>query len=152
MSNYRVVIHGVMAGQSADAVAESLARFSKKTPQMLKALLLSRRNVLAKRTPDMQPALRYKQMLEKMGCACRIDAEITTSEDTDGNAAITSLTNLTMSQPNGTTGARDFQYKSTPIGMQLVEVLRIFRLKELIGMAVLASAFYYGWANNLFFR
>lgn len=150
MSNYRVVIRGVQAGQSADAVASALAQFSKKTPDKLRSLLLSGRDLVAKRTPDMQPALRYKQMLEKMGCACVIEAEIVARKDKDvSNSITTSITSLTMPPSTGTTAPRDYNYGKTPIGLRLREIARLLRFRELTGLAVLASVLYYGWTNNL---
>jgi hypothetical protein len=148
VSNYRIVIRGVLPGHSAEQVAAALARFSKKSPEKLQALLMSGKDLLAKRTPDMQPALRYKQMLEKMGCACHINAEITerTNNDVSENI-VTSLTNLTMSRPSGTAAPRDFKYQRAPLGVQLQELMRL--LKPMTAITIFGSAVYYGWVHGL---
>jgi len=149
MSNYRIIIRGVLPGHSADGVALSLARFSKKPPEKLKALLLSGKDLLAKRPPDMQPALRYKQMLEGMGCACHINAEITGKPDAeDGDNVVTSLTSLTTSRTGSTTAAQSFRYQRTPIAVQMRELSRL--VKPLIATAIMGSAVYYGWAHGIF--
>jgi hypothetical protein len=149
VSNYRVIIRGVQAGQSVDAVASALARFSKKTPEKIHSLLSSGRDLVAKRTPDMQPALRYKQLLEKMGCACHIQAEITPTDDDPGNS-ITSLTGLTAQPSASAASPRDFTYNNTPIGMRIREISKLLRLKELVGATVLGFLGYYAWANHVF--
>lgn len=152
MSNYRVIIRGVQAGQSADQVALALARYSKKTPERLRSLLLSGRAVLAKRTQESQAAMRYKQMLEKMGCRCNIEAEITEPANAAANnGTTTSLTGFTTSSPGATPAARDFQYRKAPIRIRLREMMRLSRLKALIGIAfVVAVFYYYGWVNGFF--
>jgi hypothetical protein len=150
VSNYRIVIHGVRPGYSTEQVAQQLARFSKKPPATLRSLLSSNRPLLAKRTPDMQPALRYKQLLEQLGCDCKIEAEITREPSASNtNNATTSLTDFTTS-PSGSAlpPAREFQYRKASFRTHFRDLINRLRLKQLTLISFLGVLFYYGWANG----
>ncbi len=147
MSNYRVVLRGVMAGRSVDQVAAALARLSNKTPQALKPML-SGKPVVAKRTDEVQKAVRYKKALEKIGCVCVIEAEITTGTVAKSVALPTesaisvNLTTVTDSSPPP---AREYEYAKPPTAARLRALFNPLGLKEwLIIGALLVILCYFG--------
>jgi len=138
MSNCKVVLRGVKEGHSVDDVVEALARYSKKPPERLRAILLSGKDAVAKRTPDAQQAMKYKKMLDEIGCRCVVEAEITgTSSSVESMTS--SLTNLTEGASASPSVQREYQYASTPLSVRL----KMLRLPILLAVALALG--YFAW-------
>src|SRR5688572_8179455 len=143
MSHYRIILRGVTEGRSVDEVAQSLARFSKKPPETLRTLLTSGRDVVAKRSTEVQHAMKYKQALENIGCVCVIQAAITAIPEGSSADRSTSVlvTNLTSGRTSAPVEAKEYQYANPPLGMRMRGVA------VGIGVAAATAAAYYGWIN-----
>jgi hypothetical protein len=147
VSNYRVVLRGVLEGRSVDAVAEALSRLSGKAPSVLRPMLASGKTLIAKRTVDVQKAVKYKQALEKIGCRCLIEAEITENipmPKTDASVTVNLTTNV-EARAQSPTMSRQFEYAKTPVSARFIAAGRVLRVKEWIGLAALGVMLYYGW-------
>jgi hypothetical protein len=79
VANYRIIVNGVQPGRSVDEVVEALSRMSMKSPAFLHQLLDGRK-VVIKRTFEVQKAVKYRRALEKIGCVCTIEADMTAPE------------------------------------------------------------------------
>lgn len=88
VSNYRIVVRGIKPGRSVDQIVLSLARYSKKSTPQLRALLTSGKTIVAKRTALAQQAMQYKQFLDKLGCDCLVEAEITGRSDAINSTSV----------------------------------------------------------------
>src|SRR5688572_11111789 len=143
MSHYQIILRGVTNGQSIDQVVESLARYSKKSPEALRALLTSGRDVIANRTLDEQHAVRYKQALEKIGCVCVIQAKITAppaGSRADSNTSVL-VTNFTDGHSGNHAVAREYQYASAPLAVRMRAITDTARMTMWVGLiAVLVVA------------
>jgi hypothetical protein len=145
VSNYRILLRGVKPGRSADQVALALARYSKKTPEQLRALFASGKHMVAKRTALAQEATKYKLLLDKLGCDCLIEAEITNPAEATGNTSVL------------VTDVADAAYTGAPRrGVTYAQASRSRELAEKIGSAfrsrpflllILCVALYFGWQH-----
>ena len=155
MSNYKLVVRGVVSGRSVDEVAEALARMSKRPANELRSLLKSRPMVV-KRTAEVEKAVRYKKALEQIGCECMIEAEIKPNSSTASPApADPSMASISVNvtsafiAANTPTGPRQFDYAHYPMGARLRSVATVLRLKEWISVGVFASLVLYYYNNYL---
>jgi hypothetical protein len=142
MSHYRIMLRGVVKDRSVDEVVQALARYSKKPPDVLRSLLTSGRDVVAKRTAEVQYAMKYKQALENIGCICVIQAEITASSGTptsDGSTSVL-VTSFTTAQAS-TAAAREYQYAKPPLAV------RMRGMTAWLGVTAMLAVAYFGWKN-----
>lgn len=139
VSNYRILLRGVKPGRSIEEVVTALARYSKKPPDALRSLLRSGKPLVAKRTTEAQQATRYKLLLEKLGCDCLIEAEITERADSANTTSV--LVTESYSDPQSVP-RRGVTYAQQSRFGALVEALH---LKAVAVLAVLLGAAYYGW-------
>lgn len=147
MSNYRIVLRGIKPGQSVAQVADALARYSKKSPDKLRALLGSGKYMVAKRTTVAQQATQYKLLLERLGCDCVIEAEITRPEDSTHTTSVL------------VTDIADDANATPRRGINYVQPTRLQEVRErlapmlwpgvLVGVGVLLVVFYLHWEQIL---
>jgi hypothetical protein len=141
VSNYKIVVRGVAENKSADQVAEALAKMSLKPASVFKSLLVSG-GLVVKRTGEVQKAVRYKKVLEQIGCICVIEAEITPAGDQTAPSATVNLTasydaNANIANP------REFQYANYPVGARLRSIAGTLRLKEWLTVVAFVSVVFY---------
>ncbi len=142
MSNYRILLRGVKPGRSVDEVVQALARYSKKSPEQLRALLTSGKPMVAKRTAIAQHATQYKLLLDKLGCDCLIDAEITTRADSSHTTSVlvTDVADSSYGAPR-----RGVTYlQKTRFGEFVENVGRVFRPGIVL---ILFVVLYFGWLH-----
>jgi len=109
MANYRIIVNGVQPGRSVDEVAAALSRMSMKSPAFLRQLLDGRK-VVIKRTFEVQKAVKYRRALEKIGCVCTIEADMS---QPDAPAITVDFTNSPDS-PDIRREVREIEYASKP--------------------------------------
>ncbi|GEM_PF-3847254 len=143
MSNYRIILCGVIAGRSIDEVAVALSGMSKKTPAALRPLLDGRR-VVIKRTYEVNKAVRYKRALQKIGCVCVIEAEAPSSADAPASAITVNFTTSMGSGEQKQAAVREYDYPKKP-NPGLREMMGLLRIKEWIVLGALLTALYYGY-------
>ena len=137
MANYRIIVNGVKPGRSVDEVVEALSRMSMKSPAFLRQLLDGRR-VVIKRTFEVQKAVKYRRALEKIGCVCTIEADMTAPE---APAITVDFTNSPDS-PDIQREVREIEYASKPGGWRgLGKYLGVGEW-VLIGVLLLSAAYY----------
>lgn len=144
MSNYRIVLRGVKPGRSIDGVAQALGRYSKKAPEKLHALLTSGKSIVAKRTALAQQAMHYKRLLDKLGCDCFIEAEITGPADSSN---ITSVLVTDVAGPSSDAAlGRGVAYVQHTRLQELAEKIgRAFRPGRSLPLLILLVVLYFGW-------
>ena len=149
VSNYRIVLRGTKPGRSVDEVAQALARYSKKSPEKLRALLSSGKHMVAKRTTQAQQATQYKLLLEKLGCDCMIEAELT--EPTDSvNVTSVLVTDVADAYSDEAAPRRGVTYAQRSRFSELMESIgRVFRPSVLLVLAILLAVLYFGWQQLL---
>jgi hypothetical protein len=108
MANYRIIVSGVQPGRSVDEVVAALSKMSMKSPAFLRQLLDGRK-VVIKRTFEVQKAVKYRRALEKIGCVCTIEADMTAPE---GPAITVDFTN--SPDRDIPTAPREIEYASKP--------------------------------------
>jgi len=143
VSNYRVLLRGIKPGRSVDEVVRALAPYSKKSPEQLRALLTSGKHMVAKRTALAQHATQYKLLLDKLGCDCLIEAEITSRADISHTTSV--LVTGVADSSNGSAPRRGVMYvQQTRFGEFVRNVRRVFRPAI---MLILFVALYFGWLH-----
>lgn len=146
VSNYRILLRGVKPGRSIDEVVSALARYSKKSPDQLRVLLTSGKSMVAKRTALAQQATQYKMLLDKLGCDCVIDAEITKGADSPNNTSVL-VTDVADASYEGAARRGVSYAQTTRFGELADSIKRIFSPKKLLVLAVLFAALYFGWQH-----
>lgn len=147
MSNYRIILRGIKPGRSVDEVVNALARYSKKPPEKLRALLTSGKPMVAKRTALGQQATQYKLLLEKLGCDCIIEAEITNRPDSPNN---TSVLVTDVADSDERTPRRGVTYVQSTRAQEFMETIgRVFRPGRILLLVILLVVLYFGWQQFL---
>ena len=145
MSNYRVMLRGIKPGRSVDDVVAALARYSRKSPVQLRALLTSGKPMVAKRTALAQQATQYKLLLDKLGCNCVIDAEITSAVDDSPHATSVLVTDVADSSYQGSLRRGVTYVQKTRFQEFVHSIGQAFRPRILLGLVIVLAVLYFGW-------
>lgn len=145
MSNYRIILRGTQPGRSVDEVADALARYSKKSPDKLRELLGSGKHMVAKRTDVAQQAAHYKLLLEKLGCDCFIEAEMTKPTEQHHTTSVL-VTDTVDARAVEAVPRRGVTYVQHSRFGEMVEHLgRKFWSGMAAGVIILLAVFYMRW-------
>jgi hypothetical protein len=144
VSNYRILLRGVKPGRSVDEVVRELARFSRKSPEQLRALFVGGKPMVAKRTALAQQATKYKLLLDKCGCDCIIEAEITHRADSHHTTSVL-VTDVADSSHEGAPRRGVTYAQQTRFGEFMENIVRMFRPTMLLVLVILFVVLYFGW-------
>jgi hypothetical protein len=144
VSNYRILLRGVKPGRSVDEVVRALTRYSRKSPEQLRTLLTSGKPMVAKRTGLAQQATQYKLLLDKLGCDCLIEAEITGPADSSRTTSVL-VTDVTDSSYGVAPRTGVTYVQHTRLGELVENIERVFRPTMLLVLTILFVVIYFGW-------
>ncbi len=107
-------------------------------------MLTSGKHMVAKRTALAHKATQYKLLLDKLGCDCLIEAEITSRADSPNNTSV--LVTDVADSSYGAAPRRGVTYvQQTRFGEFVENIRRVFRPTMSLVLVILFVVLYFGW-------
>lgn len=102
--------------------------------------------MVAKRTALAQEATKYKLLLDKLGCDCSIEAEITNPREATGNTSVL-VTDVADSSYEGAARRGVTYVQTTRLGELAIKVRQTLESRTLLVFVFLAAVVYFGWQH-----